>query len=43
MDERWHCEIRPSEKSDSAGALAAIEKHLKELQTHTFKLLEHPR
>ena len=28
MDELWNCGLRPSEGTGSAGALAAVEKHL---------------
>lgn len=40
MDELWHCGLRPSEGSGSAGALAATQLHLKDMQALTFKLLD---
>ena len=39
MDELWHCGVRPSEGSGSAGALAATQHHLKDMQRIAFKLL----
>lgn len=32
MDQLWNCGLRPTEGSGSAGALAATERHLKDLQ-----------
>lgn len=32
MDELWHCGLRPSEGTGSAGALAATQAHLKDMQ-----------
>jgi hypothetical protein len=40
MDDLWACGLRPSEGSGSAGALAATQAHLKDMQTIAFKLLE---
>lgn len=40
MDSLWSCGLRPSEGTGSAGALAATQAHLKDMQTLTFKLLE---
>lgn len=40
MDDLWRCGLRPSEGSGSAGALAATQAHLKDMQTLTFKLIE---
>ncbi|MFZ6654068.1 hypothetical protein [Undibacterium sp. TJN19] len=40
MDELWTCGLRPSEGTGSAGALAATEKHLKDMQAVAFKLLD---
>jgi hypothetical protein len=37
MDELWVCGLRPSEGSGSAGALAATERHLKDMQKLVFK------
>jgi len=37
MDDLWRCGFRPSEGSGSAGALAATERHLKDLQALIFK------
>ena len=39
MDELWHCGLRPSEGSGSAGSLAATERHLKDMQSVAFGLL----
>lgn len=41
MDELWHVGIRPSEGTGSAGALAATQAHLKDLQSIISKLMEH--
>jgi len=40
MDELWACGIRPTEGSGSAGSLAATERHLKDMQSIAFGLLE---
>ncbi len=40
MDGLWDCGIRPSEGSGSAGALLATQKHLKDMQTLVFKLID---
>lgn len=37
MDELWRCGLRPSQGSGSAGALAATERHLADLQKLVFK------
>lgn len=42
MDELWKVGLRPSEGSGSAGSLAATERHLKDMQTIAFKMLEAP-
>lgn len=39
MDELWRCGLRPSEGTGSAGALAATERHLKDMQKIAFTLL----
>lgn len=39
MDELWHCGLRPSEGSGSAGSLEATERHLKDMQSIAFNLL----
>lgn len=39
IDALWDAGLRPTEGSGSAGALAATERHLKDMQTITFKLL----
>lgn len=39
MDGLWHCGLRPSEGTGSAGSLAATERHLKDMQALTFDLL----
>ncbi len=36
MDELWRCGLRPSEGTGSAGALAATERHLKDMQKLVF-------
>jgi hypothetical protein len=40
MDQLWDCGLRPSEGSGSAGALAATERHLKDMQRIVFSNLE---
>lgn len=40
MDELWHCGLRPSEGSGSAGSLAATERHLKDMQAIAFAALK---
>lgn len=37
MDTLWDCGLRPTEGSGSAGALAATQNHLKDLQRIVFK------
>lgn len=37
MDELWHCGLRPTEGTGSAGSLAATERHLKDMQRLVFK------
>lgn len=32
IDQLWHCGLRPSEGSGSAGSLAATERHLRDMQ-----------
>ncbi|MDO8415509.1 MAG: hypothetical protein Q7S87_04790 [Agitococcus sp.] len=32
MDELWQCGLRPTERTGSAGSLAATERHLKDMQ-----------
>lgn len=39
MDELWHCGLRPTEGSGSAGSLAATQAHLKDLQGYVERLL----
>lgn len=36
MDELWRCGLRPTEGTGSAGALAATERHLQDLQKLVF-------
>lgn len=36
MDDLWHAGIRPTEGTGSAGALAATQNHLKDLQRLVF-------
>ena len=40
MDELWHCGIRPSEGSGSAGSLMATEKHLSDMRKIAFNKLK---
>ena len=37
IDDLWDCGLRPSEGSGSAGQLAAVERHLKDMQTLVFE------
>lgn len=37
MDELWHCGVRPTEGSGSAGSLAATQKHLDDMRHLVFK------
>ena len=37
MDRLWDCGLRPSEGTGSAGAMAAVQQHLKDLQKIVFK------
>ena len=37
MDDLWGCGFRPSEGTGSAGAMAATQNHLKDLQRLVFK------
>lgn len=39
MDDLWVCGLRPTEGKGSAGALAATERHLKDLQKIVFERL----
>lgn len=39
MDELWQCGLRPSEGTGSAGALAATQKHLEDMQGIAIGLL----
>lgn len=39
MDELWNCGLRPSEGTGSAGALAATQKHLEDMQAIAIGLL----
>ena len=40
MDQLWHCGLRPSEGSGSAGSLAATERHLADMKTIAFHALK---
>ena len=40
MDDLWDCGLRPSEGTGSAGQLAAVQKHLKDLRTILFNKLK---
>lgn len=37
IDQLWNCGVRPTEGSGSAGALAATERHLKDMQRLVFE------
>lgn len=37
MDDLWTCGLRPSEGTGSAGALAAVNRHLEDMRTLVFK------
>jgi hypothetical protein len=37
MDDLWTCGLRPSEGTGSAGALAAVERHLADMQRLVFE------
>lgn len=37
MDELWRCGLRPTEGTGSAGALAAVERHLEDMRRLVFK------
>ena len=37
MDELWQCGVRPTEGTGSAGAMAAVQAHLKDMQRLVFK------
>jgi hypothetical protein len=37
MDSLWDCGIRPTEGSGSAGAMAAVQKHLEDMRTIAFR------
>lgn len=39
MDDLWHCGLRPSEGTGSAGAMAATEKHLADMRKLVFETL----
>lgn len=36
MDELWHCGLRPTEGTGSAGSLAATERHLADMRAIVF-------
>ena len=40
MDSLWQCGLRPSEGTGSAGAMAATERHLADMQKIAFKALD---
>lgn len=37
MDELWHCGLRPTEGTGSAGSLAATERHLQDMRKLVFE------
>lgn len=37
IDDLWDCGLRPSEGSGSAGAMMAVQNHLKDMQRLVFK------
>ena len=40
MDELWRVGLRPTEGTGSAGSLAATERHLRDMQSIAFRLLD---
>lgn len=40
MDELWHCGLRPTEGTGSAGSLAATQRHLEDMKTVAFHALK---
>ncbi len=40
MDELWHCGMRPTEGTGSAGSLAATQRHLGDMRSLVAKLLK---
>jgi hypothetical protein len=42
MDELWHCGLRPTEGTGSAGSLAATERHLDDMRKIALKGLYEP-
>ena len=40
IDELWRCGLRPTEGTGSAGAMAATERHLKDMQRIAIGLLK---
>lgn len=40
MDDLWNAGIRPTEGAGSAGAMRAAERHIEDLRTIAFRLLE---
>jgi hypothetical protein len=43
MDDLWACGVRPTEGAGSAGAMAATQAHLRDLQCLLFKIEPEPR
>lgn len=43
MDQLWDCGLRPTEGSGSAGAMAAVQKHLEDMRTMAFHFADVPR
>ena len=37
IDQLWNCGLRPTEGAGSAGAMAAVQAHLKDMQRRVFK------
>ena len=37
MDQLWHCGLRPTEGSGSAGSMAAVQEHLKDMRRLVFE------
>jgi hypothetical protein len=42
MDQLWHCGLRPSEGTGSAGSLAATERHLADMRKLALHALKVP-
>lgn len=43
MDQLWHCGMRPTEGTGSAGSLAATERHLADMRKLAYHALKVPQ